>query len=188
MDLPLVRVRTVLSPAERVLSELYPDQQPFLFLAPVPWRDGGPDPLSGVGVFTHPEGHLHYVGFGLRDAGFSFELTFRLAAEPSSSVPSWPVRLLNEFARHAIKSRRPFGRGHYLCLPEPIDPAGALRCGALVQDPQLAHDERGEWLQIVGLHEDELDAIGGDAYEHLLGALRASAPLLVTTPGRRSLR
>ncbi len=177
MDLSAVRIRTTLSPR---LAELYPGQQPFVFTAPLPWRDGGPDPLSGVGVFAHPDGHLHYVGFGLREAGgFAFELTFRLAGE--ASVPAWPVRLMNEFARHAIKTRRPLSRGQYLCLSEPVDPRETVRCAALVPDPQLTSDG---WLQIVGLHEDELSVMSGDGYERLLAEL---APLFVTIPGRPAL-
>jgi hypothetical protein len=190
MDLHDVRIRA--SGADQVLDTLYPGQQPFFFVAPARWCDGGPDPLSGVSVFSHADGHLHYVGHGLRDAaGFSFELTFRLAitlargsperggsAVIELPAPAWPVRLMNEFARHAIKAKRPFGPGHYLCLPEAV---GAVRCGALVPDPQLARAEADpEWLQIVGLREDELSVISEQGYDGFLCALAHRAPLFVT--------
>lgn len=175
MDLQDFRIRA--SDSDEALEALYPGQQPFFFVAPARWQDGGPDPLSGVSVFTHTGGHLHYVGHGLRDAaGFSFELTFRLATEPPA--PAWPVRLMNEFARHAIKAQRPFGPGHYLCLPAPV---GAVRCGALVPDPELARDAAPPvFLQIVGLREDELGVVSEQGYDGIVCALADRAPLFVT--------
>ncbi len=182
MQLPDVRLRIGAATA-RVLAALYPEQQPFVFLAPRAWDRGGPDPVSGVSVFAHPDGHLHYVGFGVRDAaGLPFELTFRLAA--AEGVPAWPVHLMNAFARHVIKVGRPPSRGHYLCLPEPVDPEGRVRCAALVPDPQLGAVDEPAWLQIVGLHEAELSVMSGDGYERLLSAL---APLFLTRPGRAPL-
>ncbi len=160
MDLPDVRIRALPSPADA----LYPGQEPFVFVTAA-------ETLRSVSVFVHEREHLHYVGQGLREAGFSFELTFRLAGSPPA--PAWPVQLMSEFARHAIKAQRPFGPGHYLCLPERV---GAVRCGALVPDPELAKIEGG-WLQIVGLGEDELFEIS----EHGHGrALAHRAPYFVT--------
>lgn len=179
MDLHDVRIHSLRSPADGALEALYPGQEPYFFVAPTRFREGGPDPLSGVSVFTHAEGHLHYVGHGLRDAaGFSFELTFRLAMDPPA--PAWPVRLMNEFARHAIKAQRPFGPGHYLCLPEAA-PGGSVRCGALVPDPELARDEPDPaWLQIVGMSEEELVVISEEGYDGFVRALAHRAPLFVT--------
>lgn len=171
MDLPDVRISALRAPADERLDALYPEQEPFVFV-PAPG-----DPLSSVRVFAHADGHLHYVGHGLGEAGFAFELTFRL--EAPSPAPAWPVRLMNEFARHAIRARRPFGPGHYLCLPRPVDPAGRVRCGALVPDPQLvAPDSAPEWLQIVGLREEELAVIREEGA--FLRALAHRAPLFVT--------
>jgi hypothetical protein len=66
-----------------------------------------------------------------------------------------------------------------------VDPAREVRCAAVVSDPQLSVDEgRARWLQLVGLHEDELPWMSGARYERLLGELRRREPLLVTAPGR----
>lgn len=170
MDLPDVRIRALRAPADERLDALYPAQEPFVFV-PAPG-----DPLSSVRVFAHPDRHLHYVGHGLSEAGFAFELTFRLEAPPPA--PAWPVRLMNEFARHAIKTRRPLGPGHYLCLPKPVDPAGTVRCGALVPDPQLDVEGDRAWLQIVGLRDEELAVIREEGA--FLRALAHRAPLFVT--------
>jgi hypothetical protein len=185
MRLPPIRIRTRVDDA--TLEELYADREPFH------WAGDGSErePLAGVSVFGNDEGpHWHYVGFGLRGRGlFAFELTFRLAAEAVDDLaraPRWPIRLLNEFARHAIRSRRPFEPGHYLCLPQPVDPDRDVRCGALVPDPQLCSGEGDpRWLQIVGLHERELAWMSGDGYRRLLAELRRHEPLLVTVPGRQ---
>lgn len=178
MRLPPIRIRVDDAP----LARLYGDREPFHW----PGEDAGAGVLSGVSVFGNEDGpHWHYVGFGLRERGpFPFELTFRLAADRIDDVaqaPTWPVRLLEAFARHALRSRRPFEEGHYLCLPEPIDPDRAVRCGALVPDPQLSG---ASFLQIVGLHETELRWMSGDGYRRFLGQLERVDPLFVTAPHR----
>jgi hypothetical protein len=172
-------VRIRVAPLDRALADLYPDREPYLFGA-----IDELEPLRGVAVFAHPEGHHHYVSIGLRDAGSQVELTFRLATRGDEPAPSWPAQLLAEFARHALRRRRPFGSGHYLCLPRAIDPDGLVRCGVLVPDPELP---TGAWLQIVGLHERELRAVSGDGYLAFLDALRARGPLFVTSPSRAPL-
>ena len=163
------------------LKALYGDRAPFHW--------GAGEALSGVSVFGNDEGpHWHYVGFGLREGGlFDFELTFRLAADrvdDPSRAPRWPIRLLDAFAMHALERRHPFEAGHYLCLPEPIDPEREMRCGALVPDPQLGD---GAWLQIVGLHERELAWVSGAGYRRFLQELRECDPLFVTSPSRAPL-
>lgn len=152
------------------MAEVYPEHEPFAFLT----RPASP--LRSVRVFTHPDGHLHYVGVGLC-LRFGVELTFRLAA--GGARPSWPVRLLEAFAEHVDKAGRPLGPGHYLCLPEAVDPAGRVRCAALVGDPGLRACASNSWLQIVALTEDEVAMIS-EGYERWLETRVARAPLFVT--------
>lgn len=152
------------------MDEVYPDHAPFAFLTQPA------SPLRSVRVFTHPDGHLHYVGVGL-SLRFGVELTFRLATRDAR--PSWPVRLLEAFAEHAVKARRPLGPGHYLCLPEAVDPADRVRCGALVEDPGLRACPSIRWLQVVALADDEVAMIS-EGYERWLETRVARAPLFVT--------
>lgn len=182
MRLPPIRIRVDDAP----LAALYGDREPFHWVT----NEGATsEALSGVSVFGNDVGpHWHYVGFGLAPE-FGFELSFRLAADrigDGAPAPAWPVKLLDAFARHAIRSGRPFECGHYLCLPEPVDPHGAVRCAAVVSDPQL-RDADPQWLQIVGLHEDELDRMSGDGYRRFLEELRRRDPLLVTALDRNPL-
>lgn len=166
-----IRIRHRRSAPEPILAEVYPDQDPFAFLTQPA------SPLRSVRVFTHPEGHLHYVGVGLCPR-LGVELTFRLA-DDGGARPSWPVRLLEAFAEHAVKAGRPLGPGHYLCLREAVDPAGMVRCGALVRDPGLRACASVRWLQVVALAEDEVAMIS-EGYERWLEARVARAPHFVT--------
>jgi len=177
MRLPPIRISTRLeSPA---LRRLYGAREPFLYAG------FSGEPLSGVGVFGSPRGHWHYVGFGLRER-FGHELSFRLAArdvdDPSRS-PAWPVRLLQEFARHSVGSQSPLSEGQYLRLPEALDPSHRMRSGALVPDPELGPD----YLQVVGIHDRELRIMAEDGYERFLAALRQRDGLMVTDPERAPL-
>ena len=178
MRLPPIRIKTRLeSPA---LRRLYGDREPFLYAG------FSGEPLTGVGVFANDAGpHWHYVGFGLHDR-FGHELSFRLAArdvsDPTAS-PTWPVRLLQEFARHSVRSRVALGAGQYLRLTEPLDPGHEMCGGALVSDPELT----GDYLQVVGLHDEELRLMGEDGYERFLEALRRRDELFITDPERPSL-
>ena len=52
--------------------------------------------------------------------------------------------------------------------------------GALVPDPEMPAD----YLQVVGLHDDEVRLMGEDGYERFLEALRTRDALLVTDPER----
>lgn len=171
MRLPPIRIKTRLS--SRALHGLYGELEPFVYAG----FTG--EPLTGVGVFPHASGHWHYVGFGLQDR-FGHELAFRLAAkdidDPSSS-PGWPVRLLQAFAKHAVRSRVPLAPGGYLRLAEPVDPEDRWSGGALITDPELPGH-----LLVVGLRDDQLKLMAEDDYTAFLQRLREVDPLLVTTP------
>ncbi len=155
------------------LRALYADREP------THWLDAG----VPVTAFPNDAGpHWHYVALGARDA-VGRELGFRLAkAAPDEAAPRWPVELLRRLTRHAAGCEQPIGDGWYVCFEAPLDPDGALRCVALVEDPQLD----GAMLA-VGLHEQELALMSEDAYRVLLRALRARDPLLVTRPARPPL-
>lgn len=175
MRLPPIRITTRLeSPA---LRRLYGSREPFLYAG------FGGEPLSGVGIYANPRGpHWHYVGFGLRER-FGHELSFRLAADDvsdASTAPTWPVRLLQGFARHSIGSQVALTEGQYLHLPDALDPSQPMRSGALVPDPELD----GDFLQVVGLHDSELELMSEDGYESFLRELRERDALLITDPDR----
>jgi suppressor of fused len=92
------RILAVFEATEVELRACYGAQQPMHYGTILRWQDGGPDPLDGVSIYWHPDGHWHYVGFGMseradkqtnnpRVSGWGFELTFRLRA-PSDVAAS----------------------------------------------------------------------------------------------------
>jgi len=177
MRLPTVRIETPLD--HDALSALYGDRDSFT------WAPDG-EPRLTVLAFGNEDGpHWHYVALGARDL-CGHELSFRLAAasvDDAAAAPRWPVELLQRLARQSTGADRPLGDGEYVCFERALDPDGAVRCVAVVADPQLP-----EALQAVGLHEDELPLVSEDSWRGFLEALRTRAPLLVTRPRRAPVR
>ncbi|MFK7986727.1 MAG: suppressor of fused domain protein [Sandaracinaceae bacterium] len=173
-----IRIDTMPSNLDGAVEALYPGASPF-------WLTPEEGPLTSVAVFAHESGHFHYVTLGLREWGAPFDLTFRLASDrvpDCARAPRWPRLLLEAFARHVQRATR-VRAGHYLCLPEPIDPSRKVRCGALLPDPELSPaGERDGFLQIVGLAGPEVGWVSED--EGYLERLAARLPLLVTAPDR----
>ncbi|MCB9594521.1 MAG: suppressor of fused domain protein [Sandaracinaceae bacterium] len=165
-----IRIRTLLD--HEPLRALYGAREPFSW-------PGSADTVP-VSAFVNEAGpHWHYVALGARDA-LGHDLTFRLAATSvDEAAPRWPVELLRRVTAHARGCEKAIGDGWYVCFEEPVDPEGALRCVALVPDPQLP-----DAMQAVGLHERELALVSEDGYRRFLGALREREPLLVTAPTR----
>ncbi len=178
MRLSPVQITTVLE--HEPLRALYGSGDVFS------WAGPADQPRFGVCAFGNEAGpHWHYVALGTREL-FGRELSFRLATRSIADIgraPRWPAELLQRLARLALSSQRLPGCGWYLCFERPLDPDGAVRCVAIVDDPQLPGA-----LQAVGLHEEELPLMSEDAYPLFLGALRARVPLLVTEPSRPPIR
>jgi hypothetical protein len=72
-----------------------------------------------------------------------------------------------------------------------IDGQGPLQALIFTDDPLLAPQRAPngtvKWLQIVGLHPDELDAVQSWNAKHFIELLRESDPLLLTHSSRPSL-
>lgn len=191
----------------QALCAAHPHQVPRHFGTALPWTLGGNDPLDGVSVYWSEQGrpHWHYVSYGLSElfdkesddaevSGFGFELTFRLAAAAGSSgadsPPTWPMSLLQNLARYVFQSGNVLAAGHHLDANGPIaaDHATALRHLAFIQDPQLpARDTpngRLQFLQAVGLTDDEHAAILAGSTGGVLEALEPSMPLWITDLAR----
>lgn len=94
---------------DHALAGLYPQQQPRHYGTLISYRLGGNDPLQGISAYwrEQPLPHWHFVTYGLSElyakesedldhSGWGFELTFRLAAEPSDEPPVWVMNMLQE--------------------------------------------------------------------------------------------
>lgn len=192
------------------LALVHPQQEPRHFGAALPWTLGGNDPLDGISVYwsEHGRPHWHYVTYGLSElfgkqsddpalSGFGFELTFRLAAGDAASAadtpPSWPLNLLQNIARYVFQTGNAFEAGHHLDANGPIalDHATQLRYLAFVLDPQLAprdtRNGRLQFLQLVGLTGDEVEAIKRWSTQGVLDVLEPRMPAWITDLERGSL-
>lgn len=205
------RIHRVWDAIDAEVRAHYDAQIPMRYGTLIGWQIGGPDPLDAIAIYWHPDGHWHYVGFGLAEhadkegtrpevSGWGFELTFRLRApaeiraldgaidpalpgvlEAAARAPRWPIVLLNDIARHVFETRRPLGHGHF--IERPGSPFGAF--WGVMADPVLRPVEtingRFAWMQLVALTEPQFRRLQGDDYEAFLVEYRTENPLLVSS-------
>jgi len=192
------------------MAALYPGQTPRHFGTVLSHTLGGNDPLDGISVYWSdaPRPHWHYVSYGFselydkqsddpQESGFGFELTFRLAAAPGENQhgepPAWPMNLMQNLARYVFSSGNVFEAGHHLDANGPIalDTDTQLRHLAFVADPQLlaidTANGRLNFLQLVGLSDDEMAAIKRWSTLGVLTVMAPAMPLWITELGRGSL-
>jgi hypothetical protein len=199
---------------DAALERLYGDQEPLHMGTLVRWSSGGPDPLDGMSAYLHPDGHWHYVGFGLTElyekvsdqpdiSGWGFELTLRLehtGSEPpqrwcftspppeEAQPPRWPFLFLQRLARYVFEQSAIVEVDDYL-TGAPRDAIG-LAGFLSVEDPELGSIETPHgavrFLQLVGVDAAQLERAraSADATREVLAELRAASPLLVTRARR----
>jgi suppressor of fused-like protein len=189
------------------LHALYKGRKPRWFENPLPWRDGGEDPLDAIAVWqrAEPLPHWHYVSYGFSElyakqlknpliSGFGFELTLRLAIEPGMvEPPLWPMHLLQNLARYVFASGNAFHDGHRLSTNGPITLGRPTELCALgfAFDPELpaVNTPNGHlaFLQVIGLTVDEERAAQQWETRKLLHLLQPDMPLWITDLARGSL-
>jgi len=192
------------------LAPLYAGQEPRHYGTALPYTLGGQDPLDGISVYwaDAPVPHWHYITYGFSElyakessdagtSGYGFELTFRLAASvgehAGSTPPVWPLNLLQNLARYVFGSGNVFEDGHHLDANGPIALETDTRlCHlAFIADPQLpARDTANghlQFLQLVGLTDEEMEAIRRWSTRGVLQALQPAMPLWITDLHRGNL-
>lgn len=189
------------------LAPLYGDQTPLHWGTVISWMLGGRDPLDGISGYRNdgPPLHWHFVSYGMSElygkeskdvdvSGWGFELTFRLAREAADETPPmWPLSLLQNLGRYMFDSGNSFGAGHHLDCNGPIALEAETDLVALLflPDPQLDPIDtphgRVQFLQLVGITADELEACRAWNTESFGGVLKKSNPLLVTDLRRKSI-
>ena len=188
------------------IRQLYPGQQGLYYGTIIPAFLGGNDPLDGVEVWKSESGipHWHYVTYGFtelfdkesddpNESGYGFELTFRLKRETEEQPPVWPVNLLQNLARYVFSSGNVFGPGHHMNANGPIALETDTRLTAMGfrTDPELGElntpNGHMSFLQVVGITEDEMDAMMCWDGKKFLHALSERLPLCVTDLSRTSM-
>jgi photosystem II stability/assembly factor-like uncharacterized protein/tetratricopeptide (TPR) repeat protein len=190
------------------LAAVYDDAEPHAhFGTALPFALGGDDPLHGIAVYLRdaPVPHFHFVTYGFTDlfgketddpdtSGFGFELTFRLVRAPDErDVPTWALGLLQNLARYVFGTGNRFAPGHKLGLDGPLAPGAttALSAVLFVEEPELppiaSPHGRAEFLQVVGVTDDEYRLTQEWSSAGLAALLGEHLPLLVTDLSRASV-
>ncbi|PIJ96287.1 suppressor of fused domain protein [Lysinibacillus sphaericus] len=192
---------------DEAVSQVYGEQGPKHYGTMIPYSLGGQDPLDGISAYKSetPVPHWHFVTYGFSElyekelenkdySGYGFELTFRLVrSEDEEEPPAWALNLLQNMGRYVFNSGNVFRAGDYLDANGPIclDADTQLTALAFTHDPELAEMDtpngRVEFIQMVGITEDELEAM---QTWKTLGVLQAGInhiPSYVTDLTRSSL-
>lgn len=188
------------------MQQLYSSQKGLYYGTIIPFFLGGDDPLDGVEVWKSQRGtpHWHYVTYGFTElfekenddpqvSGYGFELTFRLKQGDEEQPPVWPINLLQNLARYVFSSGNVFGPGHHMNANGPIALETDTRLTALgfQTDPELGELDTPNghmaFLQVVGLTEDEMEAMMCWDGKRFLSALEKQLPLCITDLLRASM-
>ena len=190
---------------DAALARLYGRQVPHQFASQRAYEPDAESPLPAIAVYEarQPE-HWHFVTYGLSElfekssrdpevSGFGFELTMRVPrGADEERPPKWPLQALQGLGRYVLGTGKGLDTGHCADLGGSIAPGmeSALTCLACVPDPLLGKITTpfGSllFLQVVGIHRDELAAMQRLDHEgvvHLLGELDFHA---MTDPQRGS--
>jgi len=164
---------------DAALLPIYGDREPYHVGTIISYRLGGPDPIHGISAYANvtPVPHWHFITYGFTElwgkesqdpniSGFGFELTFRPTRDPQEKKPpNWALNFLQNLARYVFETGNRFGLGHTLPLHGPIEVGSStlIHAVSFAPDPQLppiaTPNGRVEFLQVVGLTMDELEAI-----------------------------
>jgi suppressor of fused-like protein len=191
---------------DAALRPIYGDREPYHVGTVIPYALGGPDPIHGISAYKNiaPSPHWHFVTYGFSElwvkessdpnvSGFGFELTFRPTCKAKETKPpNWALNFLQNLGRYVFETGNPFGVGHTLPLNSPIKQGSTtlLHAVSFYLDPQLppitTPNGRVEFLQVVGLTMDELDAICSWDAEAFLRLRSRDDPFLLTDLARAS--
>jgi suppressor of fused len=192
---------------EEQMRKLYGGQEPKHYAALLPYMLGGKDPLNGISAYKAklPYPHWHFVTFGFSElyekesddpeySGYGFELTFRLVrSADEQEPPAWAMSLLQNMARYVFSSGNFFASGHHLDANGPICLGADTQLTALAftDDPELpaidTPNGRVEFLQMVGITADELEAMMSWNTNAFLQAAHEALPGYITDLSRDSL-
>jgi hypothetical protein len=171
---------------------------------PLHWSTGllpGQDGPYGISAYPLP-GVWFFLTFGLSElfhkesndadiSGWGFELTMRTPrAAGEDQPPQWPLRLLNRLGTYVFSAASPFAAGHRMAPGGAITGADDTRLTALAftLDPDLESistpNGSVEFLQVVGITDDELAQMKASSTTAVLEALATQNPKLVTDPSR----
>lgn len=192
---------------DNAMEAIYGEQEPKHYGTVISYSLGGPDPLDGISAYQSetPGLHWHIVTYGFSEiyeketdnpevSGFGFELTFRLKKEEGEEEPpAWALNLLQNLGRYVFNSGNVFKNGDYMDANGPIclESDTALTALAFITDSELGtiETENGQvqFLQMVGITNDELEAMQTWNTRGVLSASSPYMPAFITDLKRDSL-
>jgi suppressor of fused-like protein len=192
---------------DAALAPLYAGQTPTHFGTLVSYDLGGPDPIRGISAYRRhdPVPHWHFITYGFSElydkesedpdvSGWGFELTMRVTTEPDAAEPPyWVLNFLQNLARYVFETGNAFADGDYMNANGPIasETTTRLRSTVFTHDPELppiqTPNGRVEFLQVVGVTDDEELAFKQWRPLKVLDVFREHLPVLVTDLDRASL-
>lgn len=123
-------------------------------------------------------------------SGWGFELTCRVPISASRADIAWAENAMLSVSRYLADKITFLERYNYLPVTD-ASPESSLRALVVVEDIAMLHSEskngRFSFFQIVGLTEDEYEAVNEWDAAAIVELIRARNPLLLTEPGRTSL-
>jgi len=188
------------------LDKLYPVQKPRHLGTNFAVRTifGGDQYLDGFSVYESAHGHLHIVTYGMSElyaqedslggewSKWGYEMTIRLPLCGEDDY-MWAIDMLANLARYTYTSDRFFEPLQFISAgSNPIreGTSSGLRGLFIVNDPELSGIDtlygRLDFLQIVGITQQELDALIADENQAqiLLRNLQQYDPFFVTDLAR----
>ncbi len=189
------------------LTAIYGRAEPKHYGTVKSWHEGGNDPIEGISVYLRdePTPHFHFVTYGFTElwgkesddsstSGFGFELTFRLArADEEEEPPAWALHFLQNLGRYVFRTGNAFAAGHKMGLNGPIalGERTSITAVCFAADPELGAFEspngQAEFLQIVGITDDEYRLIQDWCTDGLVELLAMRSPMLLTELWRPSI-
>lgn len=166
-------------------SEVYGTQEPAHFGTNLVARAifGGDEYIDGYSIYTSDKGYKHIVTFGLSElygneeafggeySKWGYELTIKLPEEDNEEC-MWAIDMLSNLARYTNQSKAWFNPFDYVAgNGESIRIGYPSKITALIIVPdteihgkQTVHG-RLDFMQVVGITENELQAIKGKSLE-----------------------
>ena len=192
---------------DKALAPRYAGQEPKHYGTLISYELGGPDPIRGISAYKRldPVPHWHFITYGFSElyekqsenkdvSGWGFELTMRLKTDAAAEEPpGWTLSFLQNLARYVFNTGNVFANGDYLNSNGPIasESETLIRSVVFTHDPELPPIETPnghvEFLQVVGITEDEELAVKQWKTLKVLEVFKEHLPLLLTDLERGSL-
>ena len=187
---------------DAVFDELYPGQEPSHYATKIESRAmfGGNEYLDGFSYYKNDKGYLHVVTYGMSElygdenvygkeySRWGYEMTMKLKDDFPYN-PVWVANMMSNLARYTYTTERFFeaeqyvgGNGEPICTGSDSKISGLILVNDTTAKTQDTVHGRLEFIQLVGITTDEVNAIKEDLgnLKKILEAMKKDNPELIT--------